>query len=493
MKKCDLTLFIFRISIISFLFIQYVFTQGYNDPLTIQGLDHYKLQSAASRAAGGTTIGIQNDVGIMFHNPASLQSLTGIQISLGGLLQSLTTSQYQQYAPLKYYSNFSLLMEGLTGYISNPDTSFHGTNAGDTVQRPFDNIGPNWSRSNKKTFPVQAFLAVPFSIRDAKFTVGIGVVEYANLNHYYQNNNVLSPAIGSERPIPTPLPGNNDSLSVQWYQYLRDRVGYITGYGMSLAGLISEKISLGFSGMILRGTSDDFEQHVGRGRLMFFANYFRLDSVYNRVTRTGTSDFTGTEFTFSCIYRGRYISLGFSVKPPTTITRKYTTQTIVDTTGYRLVNTVSDQDEIKLPWRGTVGLSFKLRENLSLGLEYEIRSLASTIYKSADGTETNPWLSMSVLHVGAEYSPLSWLALRAGVRSQAEVFQEEGNPIVDEPVNYTIYSVGCGLSFSGLQFNITYEYSSMKYQDMWQTNVNLNNETRHCFVADLVFEIPSFR
>jgi hypothetical protein len=493
MKKRNLKYFIVRISIISLLFIQYVFAQGYDDPLTIQGVGHSTLQSAASRAAGGTTIGIQNDVGLMFQNPASLQSLTGIQISIGGLYQNYKTSQDQNYAPLKYYSNFSLLMEGLTGYISNPDTSFHGSDPGDTVQRPFDKIGPNWSRSGSKATPVQALLAVPFSIGQAKFTIGLGAVEYANLNNYYQNNNVLSPTIGSERPIPTPLPGSNDSLPVQWYQYIRDRSGHITGYGIALSGSVTEKISLGVSGMILRGRAEDYESHVGRGRLMFFSNYFRLDSVYNRVTKTGISDFTGNELTFSGIYRGRYVSLGFSVKPPTTITRTYTTQTIVDTTGYTLSSSVSDQDEVKLPWRGTVGLSFKLLDNLSLGLEYEIRSLASTIYKSADGSKTNPWLSLSVLHIGAEYNPLSWLSVRAGVRGQAEVFQAEGSPIDGEPVSFSIYSAGCGFSFSGVRLNITYEYSAMKYQDMWQTNINLNNETRHGMVADLVFELPIIR
>jgi hypothetical protein len=493
MKCLSIKFLILYQVILSVLLTIQIYSQGYDDPLTIQGLDHNTLQSAASRAAGGTTIGIQNDVGLMFHNPASLQSLTGIQISFGGLIQSYETSQYQQYAPLKYYSNFSLLMEGLTGYISNPDTSFHGTDPGDTVQRPFDNIGPNWSRKSRKAPPIQALLAVPFSVGNAKFTIGLGAVEYANLNNYYQNNNVLSPAIGSERPIPTPLPGNNDSLSVQWYQYLRDRAGHITGYGMALSGSVTEKISLGVSGMLLRGSADDYESHVGRGRLMFFSNYFRLDSVYNRVTKTGTSDFTGNEFTFSGIYRGRYVSLGFSVKPPTTITRKYTTQTTVDTTGYRLVNTVSAQDEVKLPWRGTVGLSLKLLDNLSLGLEYEIRSLADAVYKSAGGTGSNPWLSMSVVHVGAEYNPLSWLSVRAGIRDHAEVFQAEGSPIGGEPVSYSVYSAGCGFSFSGIRLNIAYEYNNMKYQDMWQTNVNLNNESRHCVVADLIFELPSNR
>ena len=136
------------------------------------------------------------------------------------------------------------------------------------------------------------------------------------------------------------------------------------------------------------------------------------------------------------------------------------------------------------------GLSIAVREDLRLGLEYEIRSYASAVYKKADGTESNPWLSSSAFHVGSEYTPLSWLALRVGVRGQAEVFEQQGNPIVGEPVSYSIYSAGCGVSYGGVRLNVTYEYASLKYQDMWQTNVNLNNETRHSFIADVSYEIP---
>ncbi len=466
------------------------FGQGYDNPLTIQGTDQATLQSAASRAAGGTTIWLENDVSLMFANPAALQSLKGIQISVGGVQDYLSSQQVQQYAPLKYYSNFSLLMEGLTGYISNPDTSFHGVNAGDTVQRPFDNIGPDWWRKSNKGRPIQVLLGIPFTLADRHYTVGLGAVQYANLNGYYANNNILSPAIGSERPTPTPLPTGTDSLPVSWYQYIRQRDGFISGYGLALSGSPVENLSLGLSALILSGSSDDFEQHTGRGTLLFFANWFRLDSVYNHVTRTGTSDYSGQEFTLSGIYHARNISLGFMVRPPSTITRKYSATLSTDTTGTPVVTTLSGEDKIRLPWRGMVGLSVLLRENLRIGLEYEVRSYESAVYTSDGGAESNPWLSASVLHVGAEYAALDWLAIRAGVREQAEVFQEEGNPLVGDPVSYTVYSAGCGLQFSGVRLNLTYEYSLLKYTDNWQTNVNLNKTWYNTIVANVLYDVP---
>lgn len=483
-----------KLIFIFLLFAQLAFAQGSDAPLNIQGLDRHSLQSAASRAAGGTTLGVRNDVGLMFSNPASLQSLTGIQVSIGGLLQYSKSSQVQHYTPLKYYSNFSLLMEGLTGEIIDPDSLHPGSNPGDTVQRPFDNIGPNWSRSKNKNLPVQALLAVPFTFGKINFVIGVGAVEYANLNHYYQNNNVLSPSIGSQRPIPIPLPPNNpdSTFKTEWSQYYHSRDGSIGGYGAALSGSISEKISLGISGMILKGSSDDFEQRNGRGRLVFYQNYFRLDSVNlnKKITQTGTSDFSGYEITFSGIYHGRHVDFGFSVKPPISIKRKYTSQIQIDTIGSSTILSLNGEDEMKLPWRGNVGVSINLLQNLSLGMEYEIRPYTSAIYKNADGTETKPWLSASLFHVGAVYKPLSWLSVLAGIRGQAEVFESEGNPIGGEPVTYSIYSAGCGFSYAGFNLNLTYEYYLMKYQDMWQTNVNLNKETRHSIIADVRYEIP---
>jgi hypothetical protein len=467
--------------------------QGYDTPLTIQGLDRATLPSAASRGAGGITIGIKNDVSLMFGNPAALVSLTGPQFSLGAVQQFTDAKQKQEYGPLKYYSNFSLLMEGRTDEIPDPDSLGPNPNAGDSVQRPYDTISPNWSHAKDRALPLQALLAVPFSIGEAGFVAGAGAVQYADLNHYYQNNNVLTPSILSIRPLPVVRPPN-DSLPTltQWSQYTRSREGTLRGYGVALAGEVpGVDIALGVSGMILDGSTDDFEQRIARGRLTFYTQWFRLDSVYSRSTSTGTSDYSGKEFTFSGIYRGRSVSVGFAVKPPTTITRTYTTQVSVDTTGTPIASTVSGEDKLKLPWRGMLGLSITLAQNLVVGLEYEIRSYESAVYTQSDNTVTHPWLSASVLHGGVEYMPASWLALRAGVRGQAEVFEPEGNPVAGEPVTSSVYSAGCGFFYSGFRLNLTYEYAMLNYQDVWGSAISLNTDTRHTLVADLAYELPS--
>ncbi len=473
------------------LFAQRLVAQGYDSPLIIQGLDHQTSQSAASRAMGGTAIGLRGDIATMFLNPASLQSVEGIQFSFGGLSHSSQSDQNQQYAPLKYYSNFSLLMEGLTGYIPNPDTSLPGVNAGDTVQRPFDNIGPNWSHSQRKSAPLQAIAALPFNIGKTKLAAGIGMVEYANLNHYYQNNNVLNPSILSERPYPVPRPPT-DSIPVitQWSQFRRLRDGSIRGYGAAISAALSEKISVGVSGMILDGSSDDNERQVSRGAMTFYTNFFKLDSVHGVVTKVGTSTYSGQEFTLSATYEGRYVSAGFSLKPPATVTRKFTSTVSADTGGTATTSSISGKDQLRFPWRGTVGLSIIPSQNLLLGLEYEFRSYASAVYVNVQGAESNPWLSASVFHIGLQYKASDWLMLRGGIRGQTEVFEPEGNSVDGEPVGYSIYSGGLGFQYQDISLNVTYEYALMKYQDVWGSAISLNTERRHSIIADISYEIP---
>lgn len=477
--------------IILILFTRPIFAQGYSGPLTFQGVDRYSLHSAAARAMGGVSIGVRQDIGLMFQNPATLVSIQKMQLSFGGLSLSQNLKQQQQYAPVRYYPNLSLLLEGLTAKIPDPDTTLFGFTPQDTVQRPFDDIGPNWSRSKNRRIPLQAMLALPLSFGIVKIVAGIGAVEYADLNHYYQNNNMLSPAILSQRPLPTMRPTDDNPLEVEWLQSVRSREGSIQGYGIALAGSLEKyNLSFGVSGMVLDGSTDDFERQLSRGRLTFFSNAFRADSVSYRITTRGTSDFSGQEFTFSSLLTGRYVSVGFSVKLPTTITRKYARQ-VTELSGIAVVSYSSQgEDKLKLPWRGTVGLSLTPKENLTLGLEYEFRPYESLRYIDVNGNKTSPWLQASLFRIGAEYQITPWLALRGGMRGEAEIFEPEGNYIKGEPVKYTVYSAGFGVFYSGLRFNVTYENSLMKYQDIWSSAISKNNERRQTIVAQLSYEIP---
>ncbi len=484
------------LGVIHVLLARLVLAQGYGGALTFEGLDHFQLHSAAGRALGGVTIAATQDIGSMFNNPATLQWLRSLQVSVGGCGLSSRLEQEQHYAPVRYYANLSLLLEGLTSTIPDPNPELVGFTPADTVQRPFDNIGPNWSRSERSWKPLHLLVAVPGTLGDLKLAAGAGAIAYADLGHFYQNNNVLSPAILSQRPLPTMRPTDDNPLAVDWYQTRRSRQGTVWGYGIVLAAA-SEKYhsSFGVSALLLRGKSDDLEENVGRGRLTFFANAFRADSVGWRLSRVGTSEFRGHELTLSWLVTGRYVTLGVSAKPPCEVTRTYTMR--VESTALQDLYDVSvlaaapnrGQDKLRLPWRGTVAISITPKERLTLGFEQEFRPYKSAHYVDPQGNKSSPWLPSSPFRVGFEFRASSWLALRAGLRDEAVVFEPEGNHIPDEAPSYSVYSCGIGAKYHGLRVDVAVESSLLRYQDIWSSAISKNSERRWAVMGQISYEL----
>lgn len=470
--------------------------QGYGGELTFQGVDHYQLHSAASRAMGGVTVATQ-DVALMFNNPAMLAGIAGVRVSVGGAASAQRQEQEQNYAPVRYYANLSLLLEGLTSGIPDPNPELPGFTPADTVQRPYDNIGPNWSRPSNRQYPVHLLAAVPFRVSEVQFTAGLGAVQYADLDHFYQHNNVLSPSILSQRPVPTMRPSDDNPLVVDWYQTVRSRSGSIWGYGFALAARVEKlRSSIGLSGLFLRGKSDDEEHYVGRGTLIFFANAFRADSVGWRLRKRGASQFKGQEVAFSWLLSGSHASLGLTVRPPAEISRELSAD--VERVRLSEVNNASlvtgpqvrGKDRMKLPWRGTAGLSITPKEWLTLGFEYELRPYRSARYVDSIGKESAPWLSSSPFRVGLALRAFPWLALRAGMRNEAEVFEPEGNQLPGEPVTYSVYSCGASLTFGGVRLDLAVENSLLKYQDVWSSAISKNRDRRWIALGQLAYEIP---
>lgn len=491
MKKLITILILFSAGLLLTILAQPLAAQGYGGPLTFQGLANNVLHSSSARAMGGVSMGGTQDIGSMFQNPATLSSISSIQIALGGVLTAMDVEQEQNYAPVRYYPNLSLLLESRTTFIPNPDTNLVGFTAQDSVQRPYDDIQPNWSHSDNEKIPLQVMLAAPLTRGNFKLVAGIGAVEYANLNHFYQNNNVLSPEILAQRPLPTFRPTDDNPVEAEWQQSLRSRSGSINGYGLSLGGGW-EKLGLtfGISGMILDGQSNDFESEVGRGTLTFFSNAFRVDSLHKRISKSGISEFSASELTLSSLLNSRHVSIGFSLKLPTTFTRKYQMEVSTDTSGTSEITTISGEDKLKLPLRGMIGLRLSPREQLTMGLEYEFRPYNSADYTDADGVTSNPWTSASLFRIGAEYSFASWFVLRGGLRGAAAVFQSEGAKIEDDPVAYTIYSAGIGLHYAGMRLNLAYEHALMKYQDVWASVISKNSERQNTLIGSISYDLP---
>lgn len=466
-------------------------SQSHPGPLTIEGLNARLDASADVRAFGGVTIGAQNSLSSMFVHPATLFSLEGPQISIAGAHRDLSLRQEQHFAPVRYYPNLSLLLEGLTDQIPDPDPTLIGFTPADSVQRTLDDIQPNWSRDDAQSLPLHAMVAVPFSAAGVRLVAGAGYVRYADLHHYDQNNNVMEPGVLAVRPLPILRPTDNNPLEVDWQQSIRSREGMIHGYGGALAGHVEQiGLTLGISGLLLNGSSDDFERLEDRGRLTFFANEFRVQPSSKRHTRRGTSDFSGFELTLSGLLSSEFVSIGLALHAPTTITREFATQVEIDTAGTTMTSRISGEDELRLPWRGSVGLLLRPRPQLHLGLQYEWRPFGRATYTDVDGVESTPWESASVFAVGAQYTPASWVVVRAGLRREADVFVPDGSPMDIEPVTYRVYSVGLGLRYQGIRWSVAYEMARMSYQDIWSSAFSDNEHRIHRIATDLSYTLP---
>ncbi|MDZ7372616.1 MAG: hypothetical protein ONB23_01480 [candidate division KSB1 bacterium] len=477
------------LSVVLGLTARLVLAQGYGGPVNFQGLEHVQLHSAAARGMAGVYSLRQPDLGSMFNQPAALGPLTSLAVSAGGLRRAERLEQEQNYAPVRYYPNLSLLLESLSFKIPDPNPEVPGFTPADTVQRPYDRIGPNWSRTDHGYKPLHLLVASPILRGGFKLVAGLGAVTYADLDYYYQNNNVLSPSILSQRPFPTLRPTDDNPLAVDWYQTVRSREGAVYAYGASLVGWVEKlHLSVGVSAAVLRGTSDDLERDLGRGKLTFFSNAFRADSVYWWVQRTGTSKFRGYDVTVGTALVAKHVGLGVSVKPPSEIRREYSGR--IQTPGAGILRgadlfagelaagnrSVEKEDRLKLPWRGAVTMSLAPKQWLTLGFEYEFRPYGSARYVDPQGAESRPWLGSSPFRAGFEWSPRPWLSLRGGMRNEAEVFEPEGNHLPGEPVVYTAYSAGVGLRWANWRLDLAVESWERKYEDIWSSAISKNRQ-----------------
>jgi len=467
----------------------YVYAQAYNAPLTIQALNHTTSPSAASRSMGGLTLSSHNDITTMLANPAALQTLEGVQLSVGGLWEYKTNEQSQRWYSLDWMSMFDLFMEGKTAALRDPiiDTiRVRNPTYQDSVQR--NGRDPNWSRKENQFIPLRLFAAAPFTIAGMKFTVGLGVVEYANVNYYYANKTAFNRNLDY---ITLPISTDPNPVRADWWADTRSREGSIPGYGGALAATIAENVSVGVSGTYFSGTVEDRQSREGYGQLYFFSKDFRYSANPYNMTWQSTSTVSGLELTFSSVYRTEKVVFGVSVTPPTSINRDFTTtgdSTNGTTTVVLPVDTGSDK--LRLPWRGSIGLGITLRSNVLLGAEYEYKPYESAEYTDKNGMVTKPWLDCSSFHFGLEYMPVDVVSVRLGYQTTSEVFEQQGNALHGDPVAYSVYSAGVGLRvLQSIQLNLGYEYTDMHYEDNWNLNTNVNRDIRNTLFASMSYTL----
>jgi long-subunit fatty acid transport protein len=490
------------------LFVGSATAQYYNVPLTMEGVDHTSNGSVLSRSMGGVTIPLQKNISLMFANPAGLTTLDAIQVSVGGTYTFSKSEHTQQWYPMVYFGNISILMDGTVRGIDSIRTSYNSTTnpyPGDTLRKPYDDIWPAWSHEQNKIQVPDIFVAMPLTVADQKVSVGLGYTDYANLDYFYRNNNTLSADFGLMVIPSNPAPAR-DSVRDNWSQNTHYRMGAIHSYGAAISTDIDNKFSVGVSGRILSGKSDDYDLSLGRGVIWVVGSvtsttiwnvnngYIRCDSVDYMKSLVGSSDYSGFELTGSGTYRNKNITIGFSITLPTTIKREFsgkltcdTAKTIDYNASYSSRDT-SFTEKMKLPLKAKIGIGFNVRSNVSVAAEYEYCPY-STAELEKNGVTTRPWLDASSFHFGIDWAPADYLSLRFGYRKQVETFHAEYSALND-PITSSVYTAGFGITcMPNLVLNFAYEYYSRKYEDAWVYAYHVNTITINALSAELVYTL----
>lgn len=403
---------------------------------------------------------------------------------------------------------FSVLFESLTDNIPTPYDSLGNPLTGwKAVQKQYDNIKPNWNRSSSTVQPLSLTAAVPLTIDNFKIVAGIGVSQAMDLDHFCQNNNALSPYLGQLRPDPKIITKPIDTVHAQWYQYIRERKGAVYGItpGISLTTLLPG-LMLGGSATILTGSSDDQERRVERGHIYIAtnnkatANDFMVDTVYYQQSKVGTSSYTGSLLTFGVLFQQDRYSIGVILKPPYALTRTWKRDvSSLDTTKKSFPVRIDSlttrsyhetgKEYLNFPLAYSLGIVLTPTDRWTIAFDYEMRNLADMeLGAPSFGTMPFPWINKKgTMYLGAEYRTSDMLALRCGYHDEIQAFSPDGSAIIDEPARGGTYTLGAGFTFDNILFDLTYEYSILKYQDIYQSNVNYNTRQQHRVMMELAY------
>jgi opacity protein-like surface antigen len=479
--------------------------QGAYTPLKLQGLDQNLTHDVRSAGMGGTVIASGNNAAVLFSNPAGLTRVSSFELRVSGDLSRLLNKQTQRWVPNRYFTGLSLMMEDSWGNIKSPmlnDTT-PVSDPYEQLQKPFDKLGPNWSRTTNSSGPLSVAAAVPLKFDDLTMVFGLGGGKMIDLNYYYQNNNVTDPLLGRYRPYPITELQPSDTLRARWYQSIRSREGEIWGvtpaFGISYKGF-----SAGVSATYYTGSSDDMERRLDRGFLTFLYNRFKVqDTVRFTSATTGTSDYSGLGVTLGFRIEQPTYTVGASFRLPYTITREYSSQftsheeVVLKSVKFNPTRTadsvrttdaavsVKGKDEIAFPLSYGIGVMLRPFERWTVAFDIETRTLNQAEVKSGTAAAVKPWLSSPSFSLGAEYRPWTMVAFRCGYYEKAQVFEPEGAAIIGEPAMLSAYTFGTGTEIEGIALDLAYEYSALRYQDMWQSNINVNGMYRHRVMAEV--------
>ena len=505
MLKRQKKLIFIHITILLFLLnCAQIYSQHRGDGLSFQGFDQINGIGVKVEAMGGANLALFGDVSAIFNNPAGLSGISGYQISLSANSFEKNWRENQDYRPNRQFATLPFYLEGY--YI--PDTKNNGRFDNQTFftdsnyaiidpklgLEPYSDEAADWKRKKSDFSFNNIALAIPFEIFDRQFVAAGAYNKRYDVLDYDRNQTYLDPHIGfaGYGGLITRVTSAEDSVRVNWYDYIRSREGGIEQINIALAADVTEFLKIGLGVNISSGEINDYNSldKIGYFDLLGGANRFKFsyDSTSNVIQ--GTSKFTSTSFNIGAILVLNRFNLAIKLTPPYTLKRDWNnTQTNSDSGGTKSEN-LSGVDEIKLPIGYSFGLSFNPVDEFTIAFDLEKSNYSkSEVTLAAPDSNFRNLADQTIIRVGAEYKATEFLSILAGYRNTSALFVPDGAAITDEGPNSTNYSAGLSLNFFFGRFDFAYERRIMKYFDSYFSNTNYVTETYNNFLFGYTFTL----
>jgi len=483
--------------IISIALVTNVNAQHRGDALSFQGLNENNAIGVKAAAMGGADVAHTGDLSSIFSNPAGLSQIDRIKISVSTNSFQKKWWENQDYRPNRQFTNLSFILDGL--YTPNKenngkwdydaffDDSTYIVRDPKLGLDPYSEDAAIWSKKESDFVLNNIAFAVPLKISEYSFVVSAAYSQKNNILDYDRNTTYLDPHIGSNGygPIEERVTSAEDTVHVNWSDYTRAKNGDIKQMTFNISSEVIENLNLGIGVNILSGQSDDFYalNKVGYFDLIGGANSFKFSYDTLNTSVSGTSEYSGMNFTLGLIYQIGQFNLGFKLNTPYTLERKWNYKYSTATTDTSFFNNLNGTDKVDLPVSFAFGLSVKPLENFRVAFDLEKANYSKAEFNiSTSDSLSSSWANQTIIRFGIEYNVYDFMTILAGFRNKTALFVPDGAAITENGPNNTTYTAGLSFDTNYGRFDFAYEMSSMRYFDSYFSNTNYNSVTRSNFL-----------
>ncbi len=471
--------------VLSLIFTCFVFPQHRGDNLGYQGISFQNEGSVKASGMGGAYTSISGDINSLFYNPAGLSTIKKIQITVSANSFNKLWRENQEYRPNRYFVTLPFYLEGL--YVPDPqnngrwdyelaqDSSYY-VNPPLMGKDPFSAEAADWQKERSQFGFNSAAAALPLNINGKSLVVSLGYNrnEVANFD---RNDTYLSPDLGYTfyNGDITRVSGT-DTLTVQWSNYLRSRFGSFNNFLGAVAYQMNEYLEVGARAKFIWGTLDDLQSLVRVGSFdLADQNKFRFAYQNVESTTSGTSDFSGTNFSLGAILNLDRFRVGTNLNLPYTLERKWDYVINYSDSMSSSSKNLSGTDKLKMPLSYSLGVSFTPIDEFTISFDYEYNPYKNAEFNFAGKDSTfRQWPNQKIIRMGLEYKPFKFLSLMAGYRNIPQPFIPDGAAVRDAGPDAVSYTFGVSVDVVYGRLDVSYELRRLKYYDSYYSNTNYN-------------------